>query len=119
MDSAGFAAVDALMALTILAITIAFAMNAVSVGQRAARAASEARKAQALMAALLDGPSRQPGIYRGKNSGMGWTVTVAPRLADTAPHLCDARVEVAGRVAQRTYRLSTTEICPEPPEAAQ
>lgn len=118
-DSAGFAAIDALMALTILATTIAFAINAVSVGQRAARAASETRQAQALMEALLDAPIRQPGTYHGKSSGLAWTVNVTPRLPNTSPLLCDTKVEVAGRRAQQTYQLATAETCPKLPEAEQ
>lgn len=118
-DAAGFAAVDALMALTILAITIAFAINAVSVGQRAARAASETRKAEVLMVALLDAPTRQPGVYRGTGSDMAWTVTVTPRLGQMSPMLCDTKVEVAGRTSRRTYQLATAETCPKPPEVDQ
>lgn len=118
-DAAGFAAVDALMALTILAITIAFAINAVGVGQRAARTASETRNAQALMSALLNAPIRQPGVHRGASSGFDWTVTVTPRSGHMSPILCDTKVEVAGRTSRRTYQLSTAEICPRPPEVAQ
>lgn len=113
-SSAGFAAVDALVALTILSSTLVLALGAASSAQRAAAAALEARHAHQLLGFLMNAPKEGPGIWSGADRGMTWTLRIAqaaPPSTQAAWPLCrriaDARSERTGR----RYELSTVETC--------
>jgi len=81
--SAGFAAVDALVALTVLASTLILALGAASSAQRAVAAALETRRAEQLLGFLMSLPKVSPGIWTGADHGIAWTLRVTP-AADAA-----------------------------------
>jgi hypothetical protein len=110
--SEGYAAVDALVALTILAATVVFSLAALHSGRRVADSALEARAATELLRQLLDQPP-----FSGQKSGQDrlftWQViTQPPVLAVGAAALCRRDAKVAARRTSRRYALSSASICP-------
>lgn len=111
----GFAAIDALMALAILAITIALGVGGVSVARRTAQVAAETRAARVQLVALLNGPLRQPGRYSGRSRDFDWIVQVTMAPGATTQRLCRSTAEVRGRTSRRRFDLTIDEICPPVP----
>lgn len=115
-DESGFAAVDALVALVILATTITLAIGAVTTGRRASSLAGETRAADGLMTALLNDAVRQPGSYRGQTRRFDWRLRVAVLPAEPPLRLCRSTVEVRGRTTRRRFVLAGDDFCPPPPK---
>lgn len=113
-SSAGFAAVDALVALTVLASTLVLALGAVSSAQRAAAAALETRHAQQLLGSLMNLPKASPGVWQGNDQGLAWTLsltsTIDPSLRGSWP-VCRRIAEARSKRTARRYELSTVETC--------
>jgi len=109
----GFASVDALVALTLLTITIALSMAALATAKRAATTAVEHRQATSLLRYLA--LTSQPVIGRtdGVTGAFGWSVTVAAASppAPKAPPTCSVQVGLINRQTKRHYNLSTLELC--------
>jgi hypothetical protein len=116
-DQGGFAAVDALVAVTILSSSLALSLMAAQVGARASRAAAQTRDAEMLLRERLEGTTGRAGVWSGHERGLDWRVEAhvpgagPARLA--APCTRVASVKAAGG---RTYRIATADICA--PEAA-
>lgn len=110
-DQGGFAAVDALVAVTILSSSLALSLMAAQVGARASRAAGQTRDAEMLMRERLESTAGQTGVWSGRERGLDWRVEayvsgVAPaRLATPCTRV--ASVKAGGR----TYRIATVDIC--------
>jgi hypothetical protein len=113
-DDEGFAAVDALVALTIFATTIALVLQGAHTARRLAEAAAETRQATALGQYLLGTAPKAPGVSSGRSDGFVWKVNVAaspaPGLAQVA--LCHRSIELTGAASGRRYAFSTADICP-------
>lgn len=111
-DQAGFAAVDALVAVTILSSSLALSLMAAQIGARASRTADETRTAETLLRERLERTAGQAGAWSGRDNGLDWRVEAhvsgagSPRLA--AP--C-TRVASAKAAGGRTYRIPTVDIC--------
>ena len=112
--SAGFAAVDALVALTIFAVTIALVLQGAGTARRLAVAASETREAAVLGQYLLETSPRKPGQSGGRANGFLWKVNVAasPAAGLSQVELCKRSVDLTGAESGRRYSLSTAEACP-------
>ena len=111
---AGFAAVDALMALTILAMTMALAFQAMISARGLAERAAETRRAAALLQYLMDSDIGTIGERAGMTDRFSWKLAVSLVPADPAApavRSCDRSAEVRALRSQRRYRLSTTEFC--------
>ena len=110
---AGYASVDALVALSLLAVTIALSMVALTTAKRAAATAVEHRQAAGLLRYLAITSPPVVGHTGGSSGGFGWTVTVAavPSSAPKAPATCSVRVDLMNRQSRRRYDLSTLELC--------
>jgi hypothetical protein len=114
-ESEGFAAVDAMVALTILATTVALALVAVEVGRRDSEAALRLERATDLLAYVLAASPDRIGEESGKAPGYDWRRVIAPSVDDLGPALpalCTRWAEVRSLVDGRRYSLATTEICP-------
>jgi hypothetical protein len=113
-EAAGFAAIDALIALTILATTIGLALNASHTAWRVGVAAVEAREAETLMRRLIDEPAGS-AFVSGQSNGMDWKVITEPEGAASfgnAQTLCQRRVELTGKGASgRHYTVATVAYC--------
>jgi hypothetical protein len=108
----GFVAVDVLVALAILATTLAFATNAAVVGHKTAVLARETRSARTLMVSLLERRAWPAGVHRGATADFVWTMAVESLASATTSRLCRSRLEVNGKRSGRNYRLSTINPCP-------
>lgn len=109
---AGFAAVDALTALAILATTIALSIGALSVAKRAAAAAQEATLARATLLMVLSDPSRPVGVYSGASGAFDWTLEVRAESPPSTPiQVCAEQAIVRARKDGRRYDLETRRPC--------
>ncbi len=117
-DQGGFAAVDALVAVTILSSSLALSLTAAEIGVHAARVAGDTRAAELLLRARLESTAGHAGTWSGEVQGLTWRVEA---------HLSDAAqvqrggpcVRTAAATATRdhhAYRITTVDLCL--PEAA-
>lgn len=113
--ASGFALVEALVALAVLAITLGVLLQA---GAGAARRLAEAEaslfavlSAQSLLAAAGIEAKLAPGQRRGSLAGgFGWTETIAP-LADS-PRAHAVTIEVTDPAGRTRARLTTVRLAP-------
>ncbi len=110
----GFAAVDALVALSILAAIFALGLEAMISSRRIAFAASEAQQATILLRYLL-AREAPPGLDEtGSLSGFNWRVQTAylpPDPGAPAVTLCRRWAGATGARSGRRYVLSTVDFC--------
>ena len=110
-DQGGFAAVDALVAVTILSSSLALSLMAAQVGARASRAAGQTRDAEMLLVERLEGTAGQAGVWNGRERGLDWRVE-AHVLGAAPTHLAAPCTRVASaRAGGRAYRIATADIC--------
>lgn len=109
---AGYLAVDAIVAMMILAVAAILSLAAVEQSERAAGLADEVRSADAVIAQLmLSAPANfQP--LGGETSGFRWTVTTELTGADRPVAVCRRVVLASSVVSHRQYSASTLAICP-------
>lgn len=108
----GFAAVDALVALTILATTIALSLEAATTAAQAAAAANEVRQANTLLQYLLQSRASDDA---GRSEQFAWRVEVKASDAAQAGspfQLCRHAAVARGRRSGRSYALVTLTACP-------
>jgi hypothetical protein len=111
-DQDGFAAVDALVAVTILSSSLALSLMAVQVGGRARRAAGETRDAELLLRERLEGTLGQAGAWSGRDRGLDWRVEARFSDADPAGLAAPCVRSATAKAADgRTYRIATVDIC--------
>jgi hypothetical protein len=108
----GFAAVDALVAVTILSSSLALSLMAAQVGMRASRSADETRDVELLLRERLEGTVGRAGAWSGHDQGLDWRIEA--HVADTtssgraAPCVRTASAKAA---SGRTYRIATVDTC--------
>jgi hypothetical protein len=110
----GFAAVDALVAVTILSSSLALSLMAAQVGGRASRSAAETRDAEMLLRRNLEATAGQAGAWTGHDQGLDWRVEAHVSDTATGPARLSApcvRTGSARAAGGRTYRLATVDIC--------
>ncbi len=113
-SSGGFAAVDALVALTILATTIALALQAADSARKVAAAALQTRRAETLLQALALTDPGQVGEWNGRAQGFDWRVTVAEAPVDPgAPGLrtCTRSADLKETGGRRRFRIDGLIYC--------
>jgi Tfp pilus assembly protein PilV len=110
---AGFAAVDALVAVTILSLSLALSLTAAQAGVRASRAAAETRDAELILRDHLEQTAGRVGVWTGRDESLTWRVEA--QAAETArggqagPCL---RIGSAKAVRTgRAYRIATADAC--------
>lgn len=117
----GFAAVDALVAVTILSSSLALSLAAAGVGVRASRAAAETRQAEMLLRDRIESSVGREGAWSGRDQGLDWRVE-ARRLDGAAwggsvlRRPCERDATARARRTGRTYRITTIDICVSDPE---
>ena len=113
----GFAAVDALVALAILASTIALALQALASARHVAVAAAETQRAQVLLRYLLAPLRVSRASEAGSRSGFNWrTGTIYLPADGGAPGLTLCRRWAGATSARsgRRYALATAGFCRRP-----
>jgi len=110
----GYAAVDALVAATILTSTMVLAINAGFAARQASRAAFETRRAANILRYLLE---TDRSVGSGEIAGFRWDVSTSrgQKLAGTILQACDREVNARSVATGRRYHLKTDVPCP--PEA--
>jgi hypothetical protein len=116
-SSDGYAAVDAMVALVILSISITFALGAAQTARRAAVAAEETRRATALMRYLVDEAPQATAVETGTANGFTWRVQVRPAANTSVPSsfVCDRTTELVSNTSHRRFHLEGAAVCPPPP----
>lgn len=112
--SAGFALIDALVALMILSITMGLTLTAVQTARQAAVAAAEAHRAEDLLRYLLDTTPAIVGTLQGRTPTFQWRLdtSVANGPQGTAEiEICGRSAQVRGLGTGRHYRFDTAAIC--------
>jgi hypothetical protein len=115
----GFAAVDALVAVTILSSSLALSLTAAEIGMRASRTAGETRDAELVLRGRLEDTAGQAGVWSGRVQGLSWRIE-AHRSDDAVIERAGPCVRTASATSTRsgrTYRLTTVDTCP--PEAGE
>ena len=117
-DSDGFAAVDGLVALTMLATTMILVLGAASSAQRAAATVHEIGQANRLISFLMNTPKARTGDWAGIDRGLKWRLEITP-VTDPALRpdwrLCRRSADVVSIRTQRRYGVSSAEVCPKEP----
>jgi hypothetical protein len=112
-DQDGFASVDAMTGLAILASTLVLALSAHAMSRRMADAAVETRRATVLLQWLID--DRGAAAESGRVAGFDWRVETQPaRLgpSDARAPLCSRSASVQSSASGRSYGLATLVPCP-------
>jgi len=112
--TAGFAAVDALVALVILASALALSLVATQSARKVAAQAARTRQAEALCRYLLTTSSGVVGLTSGRSSGLDWRLDVTRVSTDAhAPEsrLCAASVAVRAQDGGQIFAMTTTVVC--------
>lgn len=109
----GYAAVDALVALMILASTLVCAISATHSSRAAADMALEIRRANELAGYLLEVSPTTPGETVGQAEGFDWRRIVGEPV-DTfgASAICERRVVLTGVRDKRRFETRTNAVCP-------
>ena len=107
----GFVAVDAMVALTILATVVTLALGAARTSLRLAAAAAETRQAEGELRYLLDVAPRTPGGNSGQGAGFNWQVVNQPSGGMRSLQVCERTATVRSLSSGRTYALTTAEAC--------
>lgn len=117
LQTDGFAAVDALLALMILSITLIFSLAAAHTARRAADSAARTREADQILQGLLQTAPHAIGETQGRAGRFEWRVTTQPSQSDVRwpnAQICLRSAQVRAIGTGRLYGLSTAEICPVP-----
>ncbi len=108
-------AVDALVAVTILSLSLALSLTAVQIGVRASRAAAETRDAELILRGQLELTAGRRGVWSGRDQGLDWRIEARPadsdsgRVGQTGP--CVRTASAKAVRTNRVYRLATVDTC--------
>jgi hypothetical protein len=114
LDHDGFAAVDALTAVAILATTLLLSIQALDSALRVSRTGREAIEARTAFAWLMDGAPRPPGAYRGRTGGFDWTLLVVDEGNTGQVRLCRQSIELRNHRSRRRFVQEGHSVCPLP-----
>jgi hypothetical protein len=115
--SDGYAAVDTMVALAILAMTITFALVAAQTARRATVVAEETRRADQLLRYLIDEAPLTLSTQSGTANGFSWRMQTYFTSDASIPGLllCDRLAELVSNTSRRRFHLEGAAICPPPP----
>lgn len=116
-DEAGYALADALVAVLILSMTLVLSLRALGQAREAADVAWEVRRAQALLAHLMEAAPHRYAPSAGESDGFTWTVETAITGAERPIEVCRRAVSVHSARSGRDYAAATLETCPLEPSA--
>jgi hypothetical protein len=110
----GFAAIDALVGLTILASALTLAMGAGLTALKLDTRAQRLQSARSQLVFLMENTKALPGERSGETAGLHWRTRVIVEPQAKAFGLCRVTSEVFPALGARTYALSTLRPCAEP-----
>lgn len=115
--SEGYALTDALVAMLVLSLTLVMSLRAIGQARDAAEVAWEVRRADALIAHLLQAAPHSFEASAGSSDGFAWTVATTMTGAERPVEVCRRAVSVQYRPSGRLYGAATLETCPVAPAA--
>lgn len=108
----GFASIDALVAMTILAITLSLAFGVGQIALRASDRAHEINQADVYLRLLMERPELNA---KGAVREFNWTVETRPAPlpgSNGVERVCGRAVTVQSRTSFRSYQLASIVQCP-------
>lgn len=108
----GYVAVDAMMALLILAGAVTASLLAVHRAHDVTRAAEEVRNATAVARHLLETGPATYEVSRGRAAGFDWSLETQVSGLERPIAICRRAVRVTARDTGRVFAASTRAICP-------
>jgi hypothetical protein len=114
---AGYALTDALVAMLILAMTLVMSLRALGQARDVADRAWEVRRAETLIAYLIEAAPHRYEASAGARDGFGWRVETTTTGAERPVEICHRTVALENRHSGRRYRAATLEACPVEPLA--
>jgi Tfp pilus assembly protein PilV len=111
-DDAGYALIDALVALLILSLALVFALRATGQARRTIDQANEIRRARVLIQQLLETGPRSFQDAAGETDAFAWTVETRTTGADQPVAVCHRIVRLTSVATRRVFSASTLETCP-------
>jgi hypothetical protein len=114
MPDEGFAAVDAMIALAILAGAVVLSLAAMRTTARLNAAAAETHRAAAELRYLMDHAPHGVGAVAGQDAAFGWHVRTEPEPETRTgqAQLCARTATARSLVSGRAFALATAEVCP-------
>jgi hypothetical protein len=109
---AGYVAVDAMVALLIVALTVILSLTVAERAGRAAQLAQDTRQADSLLRDLLVSGPRSLQMVSGVTGGYQWSIETQITGADRPIEVCRRFVQIASPAPVRRYWASTMEPCP-------
>jgi hypothetical protein len=108
----GYVAVDAMVALMIIALAVVLSLQAVERAHQATAMADEARRARTLILGLLDQGPRTFTPSAGSALGFAWRLETQTTGLDRPIPVCRRAVSLQSRDSGRAFAASTFEACP-------
>jgi hypothetical protein len=115
-DEGGYALADALVAMLILTVVLIMSLRGLGQARDAGDLAWEARRANSLLAHLIEDAPHRYEVSTGTTDGFSWQVETTGTGAERPIEVCRRAVTLASRTG-RTYRAATLEACPQEPAA--
>lgn len=108
----GYAAIDAMVALLILAMSVIFSLQATGQADRVVDMAWETRRAQTLLSHLVETAPRNLEDAVGQSDGFSWRVETRVTGAERPIAVCRREVRLESAATRRRFQASTLEVCP-------
>ena len=110
--SEGFASIDALVALMIIATTLCLTFPALNAARRAGAQADEIARADLLLSELSGRRDDRLGEVTGEADGFVWTARTQVTGMDRPIPVCRRAVALSSAASGRRYVASTLQPCP-------
>jgi hypothetical protein len=110
--SPGYAAVDAMVALIILSLTVILSLGAFQAASRATRRAVEIETARVLLGRVIESEPKDFAGSSGTAPGFAWTLQTQPTASNALIDVCRRAAEVVATSSGRRYGAVTLVACP-------
>jgi hypothetical protein len=110
--SRGYAALEALMAMLLLSLSLSFGLAAYGQARRAADAALEIDRARGLIDDLLAGDADRLGAESGVSGRFSWTRDLQKTASGGLVEICRRSVSVVNARTGRRYAMARLQACP-------
>jgi hypothetical protein len=111
----GYIAVDAMVALLIIALATVLSLQAVERAHSAATAADEYKTAQIVITDIMEGGPRSFTVATGNARGFSWRLVTEVTGSQHPIAICRRALTLQASRSGRTFQASTNETCPVEP----
>ena len=112
-SSPGFAAIDAMVSLLIIATTIVLGLQGLRQGRDVAIAAEERRQVRVLITHVLETGASSFELAQGETNGLIWKLQTQASDLGRPISVCRRVLVVTARASGRLFSTSTRRPCPE------